>query len=228
MKSKRISAGTATAERRTRISCNPGRAGSRPVTISFERRQSVSRSAISAPILLILVALMAAAGANTVGARSVESAMPISASAPVEVSEGFPTTAAVDYVRVATTEKWGDVAVIVVPPSPGDVPSVSTEVAVATCNNGSACGSIDQLPAIRLGRATTAEAGTLNADGSLKTPVMDDTLVFEMIWTGEQCLPVVGTSTRAPDTTLHYFSCTTIAWVDATTGEALFGLTDAE
>lgn len=189
----------------------------------------MSRSIMRTPVSLILVVLMTAACAASVNARGVDDVPSNSVpGASVGTAERLLPTDAVHYVRVATTERWGDGEVIVVPPDPSDIPSVSTEDAVATCDSGSACGSIDALPAIRLGRATTTDAGTVGADGSLRAPIMEDTLVFEMIWTGEPCLPVGGTSIRAPGTTPNPESCTTIAWVDATTGEPLCGLSDVE
>lgn len=134
----------------------------------------------------------------------------------------MPTTANPSYVRVSATEHWDGVTVV--PPRSGDVPAISTDDAMASCSHGSACGSVDQVPEIRLGRATTTGAGTQNADGSWR-PLMDDALVFEMIWTGQQCPPVLGTGTGSASNSsppaLH--TCTTVAWVDAITGDDLYG-----
>jgi hypothetical protein len=125
-------------------------------------------------------------------------------------SKAFVPTGQVNYTPAAT-EDWG--GVVVTPPRPGDLPRITTDDALKVCPQAG-CGS-DELPEIRLGRATADD------------PTMNDTLVFELVWTGLQCLPAGygGTSTEMP--ILEYHSCTTVVFVDATNGTDLTTVTQA-
>lgn len=202
---------------------SPTSTGRRIRTEGSPVNRSPTRHAVRMLAGAVIVLVAGCANTVTPGARA-ESAIR-SGAASVPTSAFLPTTRSVAFTRVSTTQRWADGSVTVIPPRPGDVPAISVTDALATCGRGSACGSVSRLPVVLLGRATASGAGEQNPDGSL-TPVMADTLVFEMIWSGLTCLPAVGTATGTVSGAPAYDDCTTVAWVDATTGAALYGITD--
>ena len=103
-----------------------------------------------------------------------------------------------------------------------DQAAVTASQAYANCLSGAALCNKASGPTIVLASATASQAGQLAADGSI-VPLMPDTLVYMVSWTGVTCMPSGGPP-RSPGTEPKTFSCTVLNFIDAMTGKVLYSV----
>ncbi len=141
------------------------------------------------------------------------------------------TGAATVTVVPAVHQVWGGGTVEIEPPPAGVRPQISAAAALATCGSGgSVCGGpTSSGPVISIGLATSAGAGNAGSNGAL-LPLMDRALVYQMVWRGERCIasaPATGSpppAVNASERSLEFATCTTVSWVDGTTGKNLYAM----
>lgn len=112
-----------------------------------------------------------------------------------------------------------------------DVPSSEQRASVAwsdayvsNCTTGDAICDPSGPPTIVLAKATTTSAGEEQKDGSI-APIMKDTLVYVVQWTGVPCMPVGPMRpTNETAATAAKHSCTVMNFIDATTGLVLYSV----
>jgi hypothetical protein len=134
---------------------------------------------------------------------------------------GSPAVATVGsvYAGALTTPRADPEAGVTLSPPDGLTPALSWQAAFATCATGESVCVAGRDPSITLALATTTGAGTMQTDGTT-VPLMKDTLVYVMTWRNEPCVPKGGPPTSAAPSPRP---CTLVAFVDATTGRAIYG-----
>jgi len=91
--------------------------------------------------------------------------------------------------------------------------------AYANCLSGAAICDATSPPTISLANATVDKAGTAGPNGSL-VPLLSNTLVYVLSWTGVPCAPAGGPP--GSKSTTQKFSCTLLNLVDAKSGKVLY------
>lgn len=181
-----------------------------------DRRRS---SAALVVVTGVAAAMSGCASQISVGAGASPTSMPPVASAP-------PTqagTATFEYLGAITApEAFTRSGIVLSVPDSASVPIVGLSAVDVSCASGEAiCAS--GAAAVTLARATSKLAGTASESGILE-PLMKDTLVYVVRWTGVPCAPTGGPARSTSGTSGLTTTCELVDFLDAQTGKVLYAI----
>jgi hypothetical protein len=169
---------------------------------------------------LLLLPACASAGDESSG----DNPSSIQTSPVASASTGSPTGGSgnsyVDGGRLAAQINFSIAGIMLSPPSPTQLPTVSEATLPALCGQVFECPEAAGVPTIFLALITTDDGGAIQADGSV-TPNASNTLGWVMRWEGVPCSPGGGGSSDSTQSQSPTTSCTFIAMVDAASGRPL-------
>jgi hypothetical protein len=173
----------------------------------------------SASIHVSPPASVSSAAANGV----VDSVLPSPVTSPVGTATTSPTGSTppqfeARYAGPITAPRSADVS-LAVPTAADDHPKISWSQALSTCGDAQ-CDPLPDVGTIELALATSPNTGTMRADGSI-APLMHDTLVYVMSWSGAICAES-GPAPSGGSGPVRTETCTLLNFVDATTGAVLY------
>ena len=150
----------------------------------------------------------------------------VAASPPIPTAAASSPTATLAGVPAATVQETvqtlGDPHITLSPPG-SVVPAVSSDTAYHLCLTGVIACFPESPTAITLARMTDTAYGTVSSAGKV-TLTLNNTLVWAISWIGSNhCLSAPGAAVDSPPPppSVHPL-CDQIAFVDATTGKAIF------
>ncbi len=148
----------------------------------------------------------------------------LSGCAASAVSSPESSLPAATYLGPITTKiEYENAGIVLDVPSSVDV-GMSWSYAYARNCPGEAICHLDRSPTIVLAEATSPNPTEMQADGSSK-PLMQDTLVYVIKWTGVPCVPVGPPMVDEPGgSPPAIYSCTTLNLIDAVSGTVLFSV----